>query len=152
AETSLGHQQRGTSETMLQILDLVGVMTEGGTYVPPAVQAQDDSPLGAVLQALITLQARSALKASKLQDLIGDIAGAVQSGLEALGNTTEDLTKAGSFAGKLVSVVDTLLPELKSSYALVARGRDLVGALLPPEVLKAATEDALHRDASELTP
>jgi hypothetical protein len=104
------------------------------------------------MQALLHLQTRSANRYARVQELVSDVAGAVQTGLDGLGNTNQDTETATRIAGKLVTAADQLAPAVKSSHTLVLHARDLVGRLLPPEVVQAAAQDAVHRDASGLTP
>jgi hypothetical protein len=102
------------------------------------------------MQALVHLQARSARRAAKIQELAGDVAGAVQTGFDGLGATAQDMTDAAQLAGRLVAAIDARLPIVKAAHELVARTRQVASALLPPEVRQAAAE-AIHRDAQGLS-
>jgi methyl-accepting chemotaxis protein len=147
-----GQGRDTTSELVEQMLILVGEITEGNTSVTRGVDPHASGPLGPVMQALLHLQARSANRAARTQELVSEVAGAVQTGLDGLGNTTEDAEAATRLAGKLVAAADQLAPSVKSSHALVLHARDLVGKLLPPALVQAAAQDAVHRDASRLSP
>jgi hypothetical protein len=141
-----------TSELVGQMLVLIGEIAEGNAARARGVDPRAGGPLGAVMQALLHLQTRSAHRSARIQELVSDVAGAVQTGLDGLSNTTQDMEAATRIAGRLVSAADQLAPAIKSSHALVLHARDLVGRLLPPALLQAAAQDAVHRDASGLTP
>jgi len=141
-----------TSELVGQMLVLIGEIAEGNASTSRGINPHASGPLGAVMQALLHLQTRSANRYARVQELVSDVAGAVQTGLDGLGNTTQDAESATRIAGKLVTAADQLAPTVKSSHTLVLHARDVVGRLLPPEVVQAAAQDAVHRDASGLTP
>ncbi|HEX6818999.1 MAG TPA: hypothetical protein VF120_11545 [Ktedonobacterales bacterium] len=145
-------QTAASDGTTRQMLELIGQINEGGAAVAYDVDAQMSGALGTVMQALLHLQARSAHRFTRMQELISDVNGAVKTGLDGLGNTSADVVTAKQLAGKLVSAASNVLPGIKTAHALVMQARDRVGMLLPPELLQAAAADAIHRDARDLTP
>jgi hypothetical protein len=132
------------AETIRQMLELISVIAEGGLYTP-SMEDYAGTPLGAVMQALVHLHTRSARRTVKIQELAGDVAGAVQTGLEGLTTTAADMTEATQLAGRLVSAINARLPIVKTAHEVVVRARHAMDALLPAEVRQAAT-DAIQRD------
>lgn len=150
--TTSGSGGGETNGLIGQMLAVIGEIAEGNASTPRALPAAVAGPLPTVLHALIQLQAQSGRRYGQLAELAGEIAGAVQTGIDGLGKTADDIRDATAMAGKVLAIVDQLALAAANSHALVLHARDTVGRLLPPAVLHAAAQDALHRDASGLTP
>lgn len=135
----------------LPLIDVVGRVTEGGT--PPAsLPVMTNTTIDSVSLAVGQMQANVARRLARVQELAGEIVGALAHSQNGLSATAQTASEALRTVGASIAAADGMLTTSQREAELIGRARRSLGSVLPDEITGSRQADGRARDASSLDP
>jgi methyl-accepting chemotaxis protein len=135
----------------LPLIDVVGRVAEGGA-TPASLPVMTNTTIDSVSVAVGQMQANVARRLTRVQELAGEIVGAlahVQNGMSATAQTASEALRT---VGASIAAADGMLTTSQREVELIARARRSLGDVLPDEITGSRQTDGRMRDPSSLDP
>lgn len=134
----------------LPLIDVVGRVSEGVTPPPASLPVMTNTPLDSVSVAVSQMQASIARRLARVQELAGEIVGALAHSQNGLSTTAQTAAEALRTVGASVAAADGMLTVTQREVDLIARARRAMNGVRPSDAtgLSVAGEEA--RDVAGL--
>ncbi len=134
----------------LPLIDVVGRVSDGMTPPPASLPVMTNTPLDSVSVAVSQMQANITRRLVRVQELAGEIVGALAHSQDGLSTTAQGAAEALRTVGASVAAADGLLTTTQREVDLIARARRAMNGVRPGDAtgLSAAEDEA--REAAGL--
>jgi hypothetical protein len=134
----------------LPLIDVVGRVSEGVTPPPASLPVMTNTPLDSVSVAVSQMQASIARRLARVQELAGEIVGALAHSQNGLSTTAQTAAEALRTVGASVAAADGLLTVTQREVDLIARARRAMNGVRPGDATGLSVAEDEAREAAGL--